>query len=207
MYLEGSSDLAILQAFAKVLDHPAQAYLEQPFVQYVANDLGKARSHFFGLLEAWPRLRGIAILDRHERRIQEGTRLVELSWLRKEIENYLCMPEVLLAYAKGEDTQALLEYSESSRRVEQIEASIAAITNAIRVLGDPDPWSPDVKASDQFLDRLFKHYFEGLGLPNLMNKSQYHELARLVPRDKLNPEVSEKLDAIVTVAREAEAGR
>lgn len=37
LYLEGSTDLAILQAFARRLHHPAKALLERPFVHYVAN--------------------------------------------------------------------------------------------------------------------------------------------------------------------------
>ena len=63
LYLEGSTDLAILQAFAKILDHPAREVLEQPFVHYVANQPPKARDHFFGLKEAKPDLVGIAIFD------------------------------------------------------------------------------------------------------------------------------------------------
>ena len=37
LYLEGSTDLAILQAFARKLKHPAEEALEAPFVHYVLN--------------------------------------------------------------------------------------------------------------------------------------------------------------------------
>jgi hypothetical protein len=60
-----------------------------------------------------------------------------------------------------------------------------------------------VKASDEFLDRLFEEYFKRLKLPNLMRKSNYHELARLVPPDLIAPEVVEKLEAIVETAKAA----
>ena len=66
-----------------------------------------------------------------------------------------------------------------------------------------NPWSPDIKATDEFLDPLFDKYFEKLGLPNLIKKSDYHILARLVPKDKIDPEIVEKLDAIVAVAKKA----
>ena len=46
LYLEGSTDLAILQAFAKKLHHPAQNILKRPFVHYVENQPQKARDHF-----------------------------------------------------------------------------------------------------------------------------------------------------------------
>ena len=54
LYVEGPTDLAILQAFAAELEHPAAEYLERPFVHYVATNLPqKARDHFYGLQEAY----------------------------------------------------------------------------------------------------------------------------------------------------------
>lgn len=66
---------------------------------------------------------------------------------------------------------------------------------------DPkDRWRREVKAGDDFLDRVFESYLEELGLPNLMRKTDYHQLARLVPRELVPDEVKEKLDAIVQAA-------
>lgn len=56
LYLEGSTDLAILRSFAGKLGHSAQTVLERPFVHYVTNQPQKARDHFFGLREALSRL-------------------------------------------------------------------------------------------------------------------------------------------------------
>ena len=42
LYLEGSTDLAILRAFAEKLGHPAQDILKRPFVHYVENRPRKA---------------------------------------------------------------------------------------------------------------------------------------------------------------------
>ena len=39
LYVENSTDLAILQVFAKSLDHEAQRHLERPFVKYVETNL------------------------------------------------------------------------------------------------------------------------------------------------------------------------
>ncbi|MBI2567865.1 MAG: AAA family ATPase [Candidatus Schekmanbacteria bacterium] len=64
LYLEGSTDLAILQAFAARLDHPACKALERPFVRYVANQPAQARRHFHALREAKPDLLAIALYDR-----------------------------------------------------------------------------------------------------------------------------------------------
>ena len=60
-----------------------------------------------------------------------------------------------------------------------------------------------IKASDDFLDPLFQSFFEKLSLPNLLRKTDYHVLARLVPKDKIDPEVIVKLDGIVEVATKA----
>jgi len=125
-------------------------------------------------------------------------------WKRREIENYLCMEEVLLAYADADQPpDDLFGLAERQRREQAMREAIAEVSTALKTLGRPDPWSPDIKASDDFLDPLFKKYFEKLGLPNLLRKTDYHILARLVPREKIDPEVVEKLDAIATVAQKA----
>lgn len=65
-----------------------------------------------------------------------------------------------------------------------------------------DPWWINTKTSE-FLDRLFDLYFRRLGIPNIMQKTNYHLLARLVPPNLLEPEIAEKLDAIFEVANQA----
>ena len=65
LYLEGSTDLAILQALARRLNHrDAMKALERPFVDYVGNNPSAAASHFHGLREALPHLAGAALFDR-----------------------------------------------------------------------------------------------------------------------------------------------
>ena len=46
-------------------------------------------------------------------------------------------------------------------------------------------------------------YFEKLGIPNLMAKKNFYELALFLPVDKIDPEIKEKLDAIVEVSDSA----
>jgi hypothetical protein len=204
LYVEGPTDLAILQAFADELEHPAAEYLERPFVHYVATNLPqKAREHFFGLQEGKSDLVGLALFDRLQKELQTGTLLTETMWRRREIENYFCRPEVLLAYARADQPDDLFGRVEADHREQIMREVIEEISSALKTLGKGDPWSPDIKATDEFLDPLFRKYFERLGLPNLMHKTDYHTLARLLPRDQIDPEVIEKLDAIVTVAKQA----
>ncbi len=204
LYLEGSTDLAILQAFAVTLNHPAQEYLERPFVHYISTNLPqRARDHFFGLREAKPDLVGLALFDRLERELQADSPLTELMWKRREIENYLCLEPVLIAYARADQPTDLLRGAASDHREKMMRESIAEISTALKTLRKADPWSSDIKASDDFLDPLFDKYFEKQGLPNLMRKTDYHVLAHLVTHDQIDPEVVEKLDALVTVAKRA----
>ena len=92
LYLEGTTDLSILQAFAERLGHAeANRALERPFVKFVGNQPSLVRNHFHGLREACPDLLGVAVFD-HLDREPQGLAPVEcLMWQRREIENYLCI--------------------------------------------------------------------------------------------------------------------
>jgi len=205
LYLENSTDLSILRALAKVLDHSAQQFLERPFVHYVETNLPqRARDHFNGLKEAKSDLVGIAIFDRLEKELRIGEPLEETMWSRREIENYFCMEDVLLAYARHNLLpDDLFGQAESQQREQAMREAIAEVTMALKTLNKPNPWSFDIKASDEFLDPLFKKFFEKLKLPLQLRKSEYHVLASLMPGDKLDHEIAEKLDAIVAVAQRA----
>lgn len=71
-------------------------------------------------------------------------------------------------------------------------------------LRDPsNAWWSNTKATDDFLDPLFERYFRELQLPNLMRKTDYHCLAKYVPADAIPQEITEKLDAILQIAKQA----
>ncbi len=207
LYLEGSTDLAILRAFARTLEHPATNVLERPFVRYIENQARKAEGHFFGLREAKPDLVGFCLLDRQEPPPPSRGELTTTTWRRREIENYLCFPEVLEEYAaaKGEAQAAgpLFVPQERSSLVDLMWECIRGRIVRDALENRQDRWWRNVKASDDFLDPVFEKFFERQQLPNLMRKTDYHQLARLVPRDLLDDEVSDKLDLLLEVARKA----
>ncbi len=203
LYLEGSTDLSILREFAKTLDHPAYAKLERPFVQYVTNQPSKARSHFYGLREAKPDLVGVAIFDRLDQELHDQDELVEVMWSRREIENYLCKPEVLLAWAR----HAAVENSGgplfAPQWVELMETTIAETEAAMEKLDRGSPWSGDSKVTDDFLNPLFRTFFKELDLPNLLQKTDYHVLASYVNREEIDAEVVAVLDKVLEVSKRA----
>ncbi len=201
LYLEGSTDLAILRSFAESLAHPVVPYLERPFVVYVGNVPNEVRKHFWGLREAKADLVGVAIFDRLSQPLPDGLGATALMWQRREIENYLCQPEVLLSYARHEVAgDTLFDFAESERRLAAMQSAIDEVATSLETLRNLTPWSPDTKVTDDFLDPLFRRYFTKLGLPNLLRKSDYHILARFLVKEQIAPEIREKLDAIVTVA-------
>ncbi len=201
LYLEGSTDLAILRAFAIAMNHPARQYIERPFVHYVANQPRKAQEHFHALREAKPDLAGIAIYDRLEANLPDDPRLVQRMWTRRELENYLCQRDTLLAFAEDQGRKQQGEIFGAAWRSAMGKA-IEQVESALRTLGK-DPWSPDIKASDEFLDPLFKRFYDNLTLPNLMTKTDYHALAAFVQADAIDPEIRQALDAILAVANAA----
>ena len=80
---------------------------------------------------------------------------------------------------------------------------IADLVPPVALRDRNDRWWSEVKASDDFLDRLFETFFKRLELPNLMRKSDYHLLAEYVPESLIASDVRGVLDAIADVAQRA----
>ena len=202
LYLEGSTDLAILAAMAEVLGHPASEVLVRPFVEYVGNYVGAMNGHFYGLQEAKPDLVAFGLFDRLDNSpAASHPNLRVRAWKKREIENYIAQREVLLRWARATGTEKYGELFGSAWET-AMERAIDQIEQAMKTLGR-SPWSDDTKASDEFLDRLFELFFESLELPNLLRKTDYHQLAAFVEPQDLDPEVSEVLDVIVQTAQDA----
>lgn len=204
LYLEGSTDLAILQGFAEILNHPVLKHLERPFVHYVGNQPQKANDHFFGLKEAKPNLTGCALFDRLERGLPPSMGMKVHVWKKREIENYLCFEDVLLRYAEYYGlSDDLFDQPERNKRVQIMNDCINELSMALETLGKPSPWSIDTKVSDEFLTPLFQKYFQKIGLPNEMQKTNYHQLTKLVKKEQIDKEVIEQLDMILSTAEQA----
>lgn len=193
LYLEGSTDLSILRAFARRLDHPVQKYLELPYVHYVGNQPMQARRHFWGLREAYPDLLGYALFDRLNLPDEGSQILVEYSWRRREIENYFCTPEILTRWSQSESPLFQSFMAESITEVEK----------ALRFVERNSPWEGDLKVSDDFLPLLFREYYGKAGTAQSMPKSDYHFLVNHIEPDEIDPEVIGVLDAILDVANKA----
>ena len=200
LYLEGSTDLDILRAFAKKLNHDVYPYIERPFTKYVTDKPGEARKHFFALKEAVPELKGIALFDSLDHDINTTEDLKFLMWERNEIENYFCFPEILLRYARRQQESAPIFTLNRKKQMEEILRSRippAAYDDL------EDDWWKQTKITDQFLDIVFEKYSNETGEP-ILRKGQYFRLIDYMEQGEILPEVKEKLDEIYEIARSVE---
>ncbi len=207
LYVEGPTDLKILQEFAKILEHPGQRHLALPFVHYVGNIPEAARSHFYGLREAKSDLQGIALFDRIEKQLQTNAQLVEAMWSRREIENYLTDPYVLLAYAENQGLSRspgeLFAASDRKHWRDTMETCIRDLVPPAALRDAAHRFWRETKMSDEFLGPLMESFAEKLGLPNLMRKCDYYVLASYVAKERIDQEVARVLDTIVETASRA----
>jgi hypothetical protein len=194
VYMEGSTDLSLIRAFAELLNHPIKKLMDKLFVKYLSNNSpDDTYSHFFGLREAFPDLRGWALYDRIEKRIGERPGIAETMWERREFENYLKVPEVLYRWAEQlyDPDMALFQPVKEAMRT-AVEKTIAPMH-----LEEPaDPWWHNEKMSDNILGPVFSRYYKELGLPVAMNKGDYYQLVSFMRPEEVEPEIADKLDKL-----------
>ncbi|GHT19921.1 ATPase AAA [Planctomycetales bacterium] len=203
LYLAASTDLDMLRAFAKLLHHPAAQDLVTVFSHYIGdNTISKAEQHFFGLREAKRDLKGYVLLDRiAETKIKSIDGLTEYTLKRREIENYFCTKNTLIAWARGRNPDnGLFKQADTAEQImresiEKIEESIKTLKPKIRSI-----WSPELKASDDILIPILTYYFEKMEQHSQVQKSRFHELIPFMPTEEVDNEIIEVLDTIHNIA-------
>lgn len=208
LYLEGSTDLATLRAFAELVSHEVAEVLDRPFVHYVGNQPTRARRHYYGLREAKLDLAGFALfdhLDRGELRSEGG--LAERMWPRREIENYLRPMRSLTRYARRRGARRfggpLFEHAESDRWSEAADAALRDRLPPAAYRDESDTYWDTAKISDELLAPVIEAFFDHLGLPNDMPKSSYHRLVPFLDPGDVHADVIAVLDAIMVQHRRA----
>lgn len=205
LYLEGSTDLAMLLSFARRLEHhEAITALERPFVHYVGNTPMKALNHFHSLRVAVPDIQGVALFDNLGRDLPQMSPVNASMWARNEIENYVTTPATLDAFARwtarDESLGPLFDPQVIRERSEAMSVAIERVSEAARTLGRRDIWDPNAKASDDVLIPVLEQFYRLTGKKRAVRKRDLHQLVAFVPDNELDQELSEKLDAIAVVA-------
>jgi len=204
LYLEGRTDLEILRAWAKILNHPAYDLLQRVFWKptvwetRLGADGVKAQDHYDALRLANQDLPGLVLIDGDAHpNIQStpitGQGLQRLRWYRYEIESYLLHPEGLKRFIVsqvGEESAG--PYIEDLQRHFQETYPPAFLKNPL----DDIPYLKNTKARTELLPPAL----EAGGLPGFPY-TRYHEIAAAMKPEEIHPEVKDKLDKIMEAFR------
>jgi hypothetical protein len=211
LYLEDYTDLSILRAFAEKLSHPVKEYLRSAFLCPIGNQINEGRRHFFTLIEAKRNLVGFLLVDSDATDPKEHRDLVEMRWERREIENYICQPETLEAFAVALGAESaggpLLEQETADRACEAMKSAVRDRVTPAALRDKNDPWWRTVKASDEFLNLVFPDFFGRMGWYMDCKKADYHRLVKYIPDELVSKEVVGVLDKILEVAVRAQPAK
>lgn len=198
LYLENYTDLDILRAWAKALQHPIADFLatrvfwKPTVVETRAGAPGmKAREHHQALLLVRGDLPALELVDGDAHEGIQSTEITghgfqRLRWRRYEIESYLVHPDALARYVQAQvGTEPGPHLEDLRRHFEE---------NYPIFLRDPmadNPIAMKLKARTDILPPALA----AAGLPGI-HYTRYHEIAALMLPEEIHPEVREKLDLI-----------
>jgi AAA15 family ATPase/GTPase len=215
LYIEGSTDFDILKAFATKLNHNLKEYLndDKVFRYEFAEKLGKllgTRKHFQAIKESISdgKIYGIILLDDDNKTESDNYSRVEnleqVRWKRYEIENYFFSPETLKEFAKREQNKRAQNINEApslfSGELNYSEVMDEIIKNSFAPKDLKDEkseyWSK-TKASIK-IEEILIDFYQKIGFPKgFSSKNNFHELVDCMPKNKIDPEIKEKLDLIL----------
>jgi len=196
LYLEGSTDLDMLKAFAKHLDHPAYDLLQGEYIfKPVANQPIEAIKHYQVIADYVPDLQAFGLFDKLNQNMPLAPKGLELMmWQRNEMENYLVLPDCMENWLKSR--HSLFEQHD----FEKFNSIFASRVVPAAIQNHEDPFWIRTKVSDEILDMVLDQYFTEMGFPiGLLDKSKYYQLVAHCPKDKIQQEMIEKLDAIAAI--------
>jgi len=200
LYLEGHTDLEILRAFAKVLDHPAESLLTRDLLwkpTIADSQPGKAgikADDHYGALRLVRGIPGLKLVDGDSHpgvgsTPITGAGLQRWRWRRYEIESYLIHPEALARFVvRTVGEAAAAQHVLDLRRYLAENLPPAALERPL----DDHRYLNTVKARTEILPPALS----AAGLPGLPY-TRYHEIAALMLPDEVHPDVRETLDVIV----------
>lgn len=220
LFVEGTSDINMMKAIARLIDHGSYDLLCGPLnVYYTENvvpsdDLdtrldraggyyGNFKKHFHTLRRFVTDLKGLAILDSDGKTIEDTSSpdLQILHWKRYEIENYIISPSLLLAYLQTQRGAGLFD-REYHTAIDEALLEVAFEGNR-NLLDEFHSQSQDMqsmlladKKMSAIAESAFKHYSDITGAPLLLRKSEYYRLVEFIDPAVIPREVVDKLDVV-----------
>lgn len=196
IYVEGSTDIDNLEAFAKLLNHPIQGLLYEANIDPVEGNIpGEAFARFRAIQLIEPSLSGICLFDRLSRHSSADDPMPVLQWRKREFENYFTTLNTLTKWANLKaDSLFTGNYP-------------AIMQDCIRDLTPPiyfnDPnnaWWNDTKLSD-WAEEIFREFSLRTNQPLVMRKANFYELISLLKPEEVDNEIYEKLDALYEIVK------
>ena len=189
LYVEDQTDERILRAWAKVLDHPLQAFFAHAYVHWLGGRrLRDAKKHHFALHGAFPGIPAVCLLDGDNREApeREATRLgmEVLRWKRYEIENYLFHPGPI---ARLLDFPLIIESFQKM------------VPPATELFGDSVVLVRSKGSTELVLPLL-----NAVGHPT--NKNDLYLIAEAMRPQEIHPEVVQKLNRMAEVLKRSNPG-
>ncbi len=202
LYLEGATDLDNLMAFATLIHHDVVEYLPNANIDFIENNVPKeAFNRFKGLQMAEPALRGLAIFDRISNILDADDALKVICWKKRELENYFCLPFVLMRWAEAQSTEETGQTNMFRQHWRHtMETTINDLTAPIYLKEPNHDWWNNEKLGD-WAENIFREFYSRLQLPMDMRKGRFHELVRFLEPKEVPKEVRDKLDEILNLLK------
>ena len=200
VFLEGETDQDMLAAFAGRLRGPSQsdAVRRANVVFIESNQPQKARDDFYGLENVIGKLQGHALFDRvPEKKLHGGRGLRMECWRRREVENYLLLPDVLRRYAEDLDKQgaksgSLFSLSPDESCAQAMEAAIRKNTAPVHLEDPRDPFWRDSPMSE-YIAKVLRHFYRKVPVEVRLGHGDLHTLVKYMREDEIPAEVGEKV--------------
>jgi AAA15 family ATPase/GTPase len=193
LYLEGTTDLEMLLAFAQLLQHPVERRLSEANVHYLGhNRPNEAKKNFAAIKPFISDLKGFAIFDKLTATVDEN--FIEIiCWTKREIENYFASPRILKRFAR----QLAIDCNQDPQQFEKIVQDVITNITAPKYLNNlEDRWWSDMKMTDEWLDLIFPEFYEKVNLSPIFRKGSYFKLIRFLKKEEVNQEIIDALDRI-----------
>ena len=181
LYVEGKTDIAILTAWAEVLDHEAYYFLDQGLVLTTAEKRNDVKHRFQSMQALVPAMLGAQLMDLdNEGSLDAPHGMICLKWKRKEIENYLIHPRSIIRYV-----EALGGKSEATKAEKYLRKNLPPA-----LFDNPFDHSPGIDPDGK---TFLTHLVEEL---DLNAPYSFDELASQMKPHEIHPEVKTMLDQI-----------
>ncbi|NTU95607.1 MAG: ATP-binding protein [Bacteroidales bacterium] len=228
LYVEGSSDIEMLRAFAEKLSHPAEEILSGTMNYYYtcnvepqdslenrldrfAGSFGNFKAHFYTIKKYVQEFKGLALFD-SDAQYKSDELLEDISvlyWKNYELENYFISPNVLYRYAdnqfRGDGDLFKAALGDSFRDVVDDCLLLDVFNNDKKQLEEFHNASAGLRRTllksvkmSGFAETVFKKFAEKHKQPVMLNKGEFYKLIEYLEKDEIPDEVTEKLNMLVS---------